>query len=144
VILSKIMKPTTNRTTPSNAKTTAAMKFEPRLSKTVMSFSPPEGGPQVHVVRAIRARVVAHGARDVFDLGHARRSPPSPLGGRRGGENHQAENEIKSLVHPHSLSSSSESDDVVTQGWSLSRHRLYSKFIALRPANTTGTASSAS
>src|SRR5215467_7767966 len=121
------------------------MKFEPRLSKTVMSFSPPEGGSQVHVVRAIGARVVAHGARHVFDLGHAGRSPPSPLcrGGRA--ENDQTENEIECFGHRrHWLSSSSESDDVVTHGWSLSRHRLYSKFTALNAAPSNGAASNAS
>src|SRR5215831_15282155 len=111
-----MMKPTTNRMTPSDAKTTAAMKFEPRLSKTVMSFSPPEGGPQEHVVRAIGARVVAHGARDVFDLGHAGRSPPSPFGRRRRREDNQAKDEIEGLVHRQLSSSPSESDDVVTHG----------------------------
>src|ERR1041385_872583 len=137
------MNPTTNRMTPSSAKTTAATKFEPRLSKTVISFSPSEGGAQVHVMWTIGAGIVAHGARDVLDLGDVGRAPPPPFRRGRGGQDDEAQDEVQRAID-HSSPSSSESSDVVTHGWSLSFHRLYSKFTELNTANATGTASSTS
>src|ERR1041385_1472368 len=105
------MNPTTNRMTPSSAKTTAATKFEPRLSKTVISFSPSEGGAQVDVMWTIGAGIVAHGARDVLDLGDVGRAPPPPFRRGRGGEDEEPRDEVQGAID-HSPPSSKSSEAV--------------------------------
>src|SRR5262245_13610449 len=72
-----------NNTTPMSANTTAATMFDNRLSKAVvMSFPPAHAGTDVGVMRAIRPRIGAHGARYIPDFRHADRRPAAPL--RRG------------------------------------------------------------
>src|SRR5262245_47687150 len=105
VSLSKIRNAAQNSTTPSSANTTAAMKFDPRFDTIVvsMSFPPAVAGSVVDVVRAVRARIVAHGARDVLDLGRPARRPAGPLDRGYAQQQQHADREVDGML-PHSSS----------------------------------------
>src|SRR5437764_15268150 len=92
-----------NSTTPSSAKTSAAAKLLARLVNVlVISFPSTVAGTVVGVNRAIRPRVVAHGARNVLDFIWLHRRPAGPLHRGQAGEEHDSENQIDG-VSSHGL-----------------------------------------
>src|SRR4051812_43686856 len=102
---------TTNSATPSSAKINAAKKLDAIVDTIVvcMSFPPAIAGSVVGVMRAIGARIVAHGARYVADLVRFRRRPAGPFHSRYAEQQQHAEEEVVGMLFHYSSSLSPSS-----------------------------------
>src|SRR6266550_1552043 len=104
VNLSKIMNANRNIRTPSSAKTSAATKFVVKVDSAVlMSFPPAVARADKDVMRAVRTRIVAHGARNVPDFVGLGRGPAGPLDSCRAAEQQNPHQQIDRMLAHDSL-----------------------------------------